>query len=100
MPCEIEQHAQLREDLDLALHSMAQPLTVLRGALGALLLRGASAPEAGRYLEMSQAQVERLCDLITYTRSLLDAIHFEAASTTDLITKTIQPNRDLPEITT
>lgn len=53
---------------------MAQPLTVLRGALGALELRGATAAESTRYVEISSRQVDRLCDLLAGMRDLLDRL--------------------------
>lgn len=69
---------KLCEDFALALHAMAQPLTVLRGALGALMLRGASTTDAGRYLELSNTQVERLCTMLSSMSSLVDSFQFNA----------------------
>jgi hypothetical protein len=69
------------EDFSLALHAMAQPLTVLRGTLGTLKHRGTSASDAERYLEMSHRQVERLCDLVSGMRNLLDTVQFDAVCT-------------------
>ena len=60
------------EELANGLHAMAQPLTVLRGALGAGKLRGSGAPENDRYIEMSVKQVERMGDLLSSLRDLLD----------------------------
>jgi hypothetical protein len=51
---------------------MAQPLTVLRGALGAWKLRESKAAESDRYLEMSAKQVERLGDLLRCMQDVLD----------------------------
>lgn len=65
---------RLCEGFAQALHAMAQPLTVLLGTLGALKMRGASGPDAGRYLEMSHTQVERLCGLMTGVQCLLDQV--------------------------
>jgi hypothetical protein len=69
-------------ELDEGLHALAQPLTVLRGALGALTMRGAVRPEAAsRYLEMSNTQVERLCDLLSGLQNLLDGVRSEPVRT-------------------
>lgn len=73
MDTEASPQEWLLEDLDNGLHAMAQPLTVLRGALGALMLRGGLNADYARYLEMSNAQVERLCNLMSGLRNLLDA---------------------------
>jgi len=64
------------------LHAMAQPLTILRGALGALALRGAIGAEGQRYLAMSTTQVERLCNLLCNLRALLDLEESSASRTT------------------
>ena len=75
---EFDSQRRLCDDLALALHAMAQPLTVLRGALGALALRGTSAPGADRYVALSHTQVEHLCSLLSSTRILLDSFQSEA----------------------
>jgi len=69
---------RLCEDLAFSLHAMAQPLTVLRGSLGALSLRGASDGDANRYVELSNHQVERLCSLMSGMRILLDNFQSDA----------------------
>jgi hypothetical protein len=71
----------LYAELANGLHAMAQPLTVLRGAMGALILAKGVAPGFERYLEMSSTQVERLCDILGSLRGLLDAAQFDAQST-------------------
>lgn len=91
------------------LHALAQPLTILRGALGALTMRGAVRPEAdSRYLEMSNAQVDRLCSLLSGLHSLLDGVRSEPVFTeVDLweLTVSVLENRQaessnaLPRIT-
>ncbi|MGA2569256.1 MAG: hypothetical protein ABSF23_01940 [Terracidiphilus sp.] len=73
--------ARLCEDLGNGLHAMAQPLAVLRGALGALAMRGRVAADSGRYLEMSIQQVERLCSTMNRLSGLLDAHQSGAART-------------------
>ncbi len=64
-----------------SLHAMAQPLTILRGALGAMQLSGKVAPENERYLEMSSMQIERLCEMLSNLRNLVDAAQLEAGHT-------------------
>lgn len=61
----------LHTELADGLHAMAQPLTILRGAMCALTLREETSPN--RYLDMSAKQVDRLCDLLSGMQSLLSA---------------------------
>jgi len=63
---------RLRDDLADGLHSMAQPLTILRGALGALTLRGTLTSHQRRYLEMSTRQLGRLNSLFRALQDLVD----------------------------
>jgi hypothetical protein len=67
-------YSQLAEGL----HAMAQPLTIVRGALGALTLGKGIAPQQERYVRMSTEQVEHLCDLMSGLQDLLDATQFDA----------------------
>lgn len=76
MECDLRE--RLCEDFAFTLHAMAQPLTVLRGALGALSLRGGSASDANRYVDLLNAQVERLCGLMSGMSMLLDGFQTEA----------------------
>jgi hypothetical protein len=77
-----ESSARFCGELDEGLHALAQPLTILRGALGALTMRGDVRPEAAsRYLEMSNTQVDRLCNLLSGLRNLLDGVRSEPACT-------------------
>jgi nitrogen-specific signal transduction histidine kinase len=55
------------------LHGMAQPLTILRGAVGALQLSSRVGPEDRRYVEMCVTQTDRLCALLSRVRDLLDS---------------------------
>jgi hypothetical protein len=71
----------LGAELANGLHAMAQPLTILRGALGALTLAKAVAPGSERYLEMSSVQVERLCAMLASLQGLLDTAQLVADST-------------------
>lgn len=66
------EHTRQYDRLGDGLHEMAQPITVLRGALGAIQLRGALAADTLRYLDMSIQQVERLCGLLAAMQNLLD----------------------------
>lgn len=70
---------RLCEELGNGLHAMAQPLTVLRGALGALIMRRSPGADTDRYLELSNVQVERLCSLMSGLHGLLDAFQFDPA---------------------
>ena len=75
-----DSYAWVCRELDEGLHAMAQPLTILRGALGALTMRGGLSPQAAsRYLEMSNTQVERLCNLLSGLHNLLDGVRTEPA---------------------
>ena len=78
--CETEKSGQVLARLAEGLHAMAQPLTILRGALGAMQLAQEGTPRDRHYVEMSNAQIGRLCDLLTNLRSLLDTAQFQAAS--------------------
>ena len=55
-----------------SLHAMAQPLTVLRGAMGAWKLRSSVAEECDRYIEISEKQVDRMSELLTCMRDVLE----------------------------
>jgi hypothetical protein len=70
------QAAALYADLDNGLHAMAQPLTILRGALGALAMFKAVSSEHVRYLEMSTRELERLCDMMVALQGLLETALF------------------------
>ena len=71
---------QLLEEMANGLHAMAQPLTILRGTLWTLSLQENSA-ENSRYLELSNQELQRLCDLMTGLQKLFDAHQSAAAST-------------------
>lgn len=67
------------------LHAMAQPLTILRGAAGALQLSSSVSVADRRYVEMCAVQAERLCEMIASLRDRLDAAQDEAAALRDQI---------------
>ena len=70
--------AQIAAELAERLHAMAQPLTILRGATGALQLSTGVSGAERRYVEMCSAQAERLCVMLAELRDRLDAAHAEA----------------------
>lgn len=71
---------QLIEEMANGLHAMAQPLTILRGTLWTLSLQENST-ENSRYLELSNQELQRLCDLMTGLQKLFDAHQSAAACT-------------------
>jgi signal transduction histidine kinase len=72
--------AAIFSELANGLHALVQPLTIVRGALGALSMSQGISPEHERYLQMSSAQVDRMCDLMSDLQTLLDATQFDAHS--------------------
>ena len=62
------------------LHAMAQPLTILRGVIGAMQLSEKVESGDRRYVDMSADQVGRLCDMLANLRCLLDVAQSEAVS--------------------
>jgi hypothetical protein len=71
--------AQIAGELAERLHAMAQPLTILRGAAGALQLSSGLAGSDRRYIDMCSAQAERLCVMLAELRNRLDAAQSEGA---------------------
>jgi signal transduction histidine kinase len=65
-------------ELAEGLHAMAQPLTIVRGALGALTQCEGKTPQQERYVHMSTENVERVCDMLAGLQDLLDAVQFDA----------------------
>jgi nitrogen-specific signal transduction histidine kinase len=72
--------AETAAGLAQGLHAMAQPLTILRGAAGALQLSPSVSVSDRRYVEMCAVQAERLCEMIVGLRDRLDAAQSEAAA--------------------
>lgn len=93
--------AALYADLANGLHAMAQPLTILRGALGALAMAKAVGPGHERYLEMSTREIERLCDTMFCLQGLLDAASYPAdckpTPLVELIETVLDLQRTLPD---
>jgi hypothetical protein len=95
-----ESYAWFCSELGDGLHALAQPLTVLRGALGALTMHGAARQETtDRYLELSNTQVDRLCNLLSGLHSLLDGVRSEPVCTEidlwDLTVSVLENRRDV-----
>jgi signal transduction histidine kinase len=84
-------HAALYSELADGLHAMAQPLTIVRGALCALTLHQDVPPENRRYIDMSSAQMDRLCDLMSCLRTLLETTQFNANCVTVELWELISP---------
>jgi hypothetical protein len=82
----VDERARLCGDIADGLHALAQPLTILRGALGALALRERIAPQNSRYLDMSTRQIERMCDLISRIQKRLDLERPEASQRHNMTT--------------
>ena len=78
-------------ELANGLHAMAQPLTILRGALGAMSLAPTGASGQERYLDMSNKQMDRLCDMMAGLQGLLDAALFEARCCATELWETVEP---------
>jgi hypothetical protein len=70
--------AALYSELSNGLHALVQPLTIVRGALGALSLGQGIAPEHARYLHMSSEQVDRMCELMSSLQNLLETSQHDA----------------------
>ncbi len=64
-----EDHMRFYRELADGLHAMAQPLTILRGALTAMTLR--EEIDHHHYMEMSARQVDRLCNVMASMQHLL-----------------------------
>jgi signal transduction histidine kinase len=90
--------AQLYAQLADGLHAMAQPLTILRGAMCALTMQDSVEPANRRYLDMSTKQVDRLCDLMSGLQSLLHAgqskVEFRSFDLIELIDPIVEQQRN------
>ncbi len=67
--------------LSNGMHAMAQPLTVLRGALGSWQFQGSMNEESKRYIEMSAKQIARMGELLSCMRDVLDTTEGEPKRT-------------------
>jgi hypothetical protein len=67
-PIDVDGIGQLADQL----HAMAQPLTILRGAVGALQLSPRISQQDRRYVEMCVAQTERVCAIMSGMRDQVD----------------------------
>lgn len=73
------------------LHAMAQPLTILRGAMCALTFHDQIEPASRRYLDMSSKQVDRLCDLMSGMQNLLHSVQAKNKLTTFDLLELLDP---------
>jgi len=73
-----EQRTRLLACLAEGLHTMAQPLTILRSSVPASAATGASAASHQRYAEISIQQIERACDLFECLQDLVIANQIDA----------------------
>ena len=80
MGLETTSHACPYTALAGSMHAMAQPLTILCGALGAWKLRDSTTAESDRYIEMSAKQVERISKLLSCMQKVLNAAEGEPKS--------------------
>lgn len=83
--------AALYSELAEGLHAMAQPLTIVRGAMCALTLNQDLPSTSQRYLDITSAQLDRLCYLMSSVRSLLETTQFNANCVTVEIWELISP---------
>jgi hypothetical protein len=65
------EHERFYADLADGLHAMAQPLTILRSALGLLSVSGETEAARKRYLDLSLAQINRTCSLFASMQNLV-----------------------------
>jgi signal transduction histidine kinase len=68
----------LLDSLAARLHGLAQPLTILRGAIAASARAGISAERQAHYLQLSGEQVERACAIFEELQDLVLAARPEA----------------------
>ena len=91
LPTSGEGAREVYAELANGLHAMAQPLTILRGALGAMSLAAPCVSSQDRYLEMSNKQMDRLCDMMSGLQGLLDAALFEVQCRATDVWEAVEP---------
>jgi signal transduction histidine kinase len=64
-------HEQFCAELADGMHALAQPLTILRSAIGMLTLPNDAGIDRKRYLDLSERQIDRTCNLFTSIQNLL-----------------------------
>ena len=69
----LEEHEQFCAEVADGLHTLAQPLTILRSAIAMLAMRKDCGNESERYVDMSVRQIERTCQLFSSVQNLLAA---------------------------
>jgi hypothetical protein len=67
-----EELARFCESVGDGLHTLAQPLTILRSAIPACSAPGISADVLRHYLEVSRGEVERACALFASLQGLVE----------------------------
>ena len=73
-----DEWAHFLADMTAGLHTVAQPLTILRAAVAASATPGISPTKQRRYLDLSTAQIARACILFEYLQDLVTARQIEA----------------------
>ncbi len=90
----LEEHEQFCAEVADGLHTLAQPLTILRSAIAMLAMGKNGGAENGRYVEMSVRQIERTCELFSSVQELLAAkmvpAEHEAIDIRSLLTEIIE----------
>ena len=69
----LEEHEQFCAEVADGLHTLAQPLTILRSAIAMMAMGKDGGTENKRYLELSVRQIERTCQLFSSLQDLLAA---------------------------
>ncbi len=69
----LEEHEQFCAEVADGLHTLAQPLTILRSAIAMLARANDDGIDGRRYVEMSMRQIERTCQLFSSVQELLSA---------------------------
>lgn len=73
-----EKRAIFLASMSEGLHSMAQPLTILRSSIAASATPGVDAMKQRRYLDLSSQQIERACSMFEFLQDLVIASQIEA----------------------
>lgn len=93
-PAKGDARAMARErflkDFADGLHAMAQPLTILHGALSGVTLRGPLTADQQRYLEMSSKQLARLSEMLRALQDQVDAVEAEPEIDTSVVSELVE----------
>jgi hypothetical protein len=66
------QHRQFCTDMGNGLHTLAQPLSILRSSIELLALSEANGLDRQRYLDLSAQQLERTCSIFASLQALIE----------------------------